>query len=386
MSTLKHGPRGRGRVIRKARRLTVVLLAAGAAALAATAPTSATPGEIAAAKAEAQAVLADIQAIDAQVELAVEAYNKASYELDVVNEAIAVNKRHLEIARGALKTAQANLAERIVTLYTTNQQDTLEVILGAANLDDLLDRVDTVRRISNQDVRIVSAVRDARREVERREKELERDQARQEQVVVEKAAQQAAVEAQLAERQSLYASIEDQIADLEAEERARQAQLAAEAEAREEEQERIAAAAESAGVSVASSSSVSEPTGIGVAPPSVQGGSAVSIALSFLGVPYVWGGASPSGFDCSGLVVYVYAQLGISLPHYTGALWNSGVAVSYGALQPGDLVFFNGLGHVGIYIGGGQMVHSPHTGDVVKISDISSGYYASSYVGARRVG
>ena len=373
-------------MIRQARRLAAVLLVTATAALATTATTSATPGEIAAAKAEAQGVLAEIQAIDAQVELAVEAYNKASYELDQVNAAIATNKRHLEIAKGALKTAQKNLADRIVALYTTNQQDALEVILGAANLDDLLDRVDSVRRISNQDVQIIDAVRVARNEVQRREKELERDQARQQQVVAEKASQQAAVEAQLAERQSLYESIKGQIADLEAEERARQAQLAAEAEARQEEEERIAAAAESAGVSVSDTTAISEPSGIGVAPPSTHGGSVVGIALSFLGTPYVWGGASPGGFDCSGLVVYVFAQVGISLPHYTGALWNIGVPVSYGGIQPGDLVFFNGLGHVGIYIGGGQMVHSPHTGDVVKISDISSGYYASSFVGARRVG
>ena len=241
-------------MIRQARRLAAVLLATATAALATTATTSATPGEIAAAKAEAQGVLAEIQAIDAQVELAVEAYNKASYELDQVNAAIAINKRHLEIAKGALKTAQKNLADRIVALYTTNQQDALEVILGAANLDDLLDRVDSVRRISNQDVQIIDAVRVARNEVQRREKELERDQARQQQVVAEKASQQAAVEAQLAERQSLYESIKGQIADLEAEERARQAQLAAEAEARQEEQERIAAAAESAGVSVSDTS------------------------------------------------------------------------------------------------------------------------------------
>jgi cell wall-associated NlpC family hydrolase len=84
------------------------------------------------------------------------------------------------------------------------------------------------------------------------------------------------------------------------------------------------------------------------------------------------------------LVVYVFAQIGISLPHSTYALWNVGSAVSRDQLQPGDLVFFSGLGHMGIYIGGGQFIHAPHTGDVVKISSMS-GYYASAYVGARRV-
>jgi cell wall-associated NlpC family hydrolase len=83
--------------------------------------------------------------------------------------------------------------------------------------------------------------------------------------------------------------------------------------------------------------------------------------------------------------MYVYAQMGVSLPHYTGAQWNVGVPVSRGDLQPGDLVFFDGLGHVGIYVGGGSFIHAPHTGDVVKISSMT-GWYASTYVGARRIG
>ena len=107
--------------------------------------------------------------------------------------------------------------------------------------------------------------------------------------------------------------------------------------------------------------------------------------MRYLGVPYVWGGASPAGFDCSGLVMYVYAQLGISLPHYTGAQWAAGMPVSRSQLAAGDLVFFDGLGHVGIYIGGGQFIHAPHTGDVVKVSSLSESWYASNYDGARRI-
>src|SRR5258708_12001523 len=104
--------------------------------------------------------------------------------------------------------------------------------------------------------------------------------------------------------------------------------------------------------------------------------------MRYLGVPYVWGGESPSGFDCSGFVAYVYAQVGVSLPHYTGAQWNVGVPVSRGDLQPGDLVFFDGLGHVGLYIGGDQFIHSPHTGDVVRISSLNAASSAATYAPA----
>jgi cell wall-associated NlpC family hydrolase len=107
--------------------------------------------------------------------------------------------------------------------------------------------------------------------------------------------------------------------------------------------------------------------------------------MAQLGKPYVWGTAGPDTFDCSGLVVYAYSQVGVSLPHSSYALWNAGVYVSQDQLQPGDLVFFDGLGHVGIYIGGGQFIHAPHTGDVVKISSLSESWYAATFVGARRI-
>jgi cell wall-associated NlpC family hydrolase len=113
----------------------------------------------------------------------------------------------------------------------------------------------------------------------------------------------------------------------------------------------------------------------------------VSLALQYLGIPYVWGGATPRGFDCSGLVKYVYAQVGISLPHYTVAQWNypGAVPVSKDQLQPGDLVFFNGLDHVGIYIGYGDFIDAPHTGAQVQIDSLGERWFASRYDGARRI-
>jgi cell wall-associated NlpC family hydrolase len=110
----------------------------------------------------------------------------------------------------------------------------------------------------------------------------------------------------------------------------------------------------------------------------------VRIALRYLGTPYRWSGASPSGFDCSGFVMYVHSRVGIRLPHNGAQLWGVGRPVARDRLAAGDVVFFNGLGHVGIYIRGGRFVHSPQTGDVVKISRLSESWYRSTYVGARR--
>lgn len=116
-----------------------------------------------------------------------------------------------------------------------------------------------------------------------------------------------------------------------------------------------------------------------------RGAEVVSLAMQHLGVPYVWGGMSPSGFDCSGLVSYVYAQIGVSLPHHAATQYGYGVPVSRDDLQLGDLVFFSGLSHMGMYVGGGTFIHAPHTGDVVKISSLSDDHYARNWVGARRV-
>ena len=124
--------------------------------------------------------------------------------------------------------------------------------------------------------------------------------------------------------------------------------------------------------------------------PSAKGMRAVQLALQVLGVPYVWGGATPAGFDCSGLVMYVYGQLGIRLTHYSGAQFHEGAAVPQDGLLPGDIVFFhpsvNGPQHEGLYIGNGQFVHAPRTGDVVKVSSLSEPAYALSYTGAVRPG
>lgn len=112
------------------------------------------------------------------------------------------------------------------------------------------------------------------------------------------------------------------------------------------------------------------------------GEQALQYALTRRGDPYVWGAAGPSTFDCSGLVMWAYAQVGISLPHYTGSQWNMGEHISQSQLQPGDLVFFfSDISHVGMYVGDGLMLDAPATGQVVQIQPV----FWSDYVGAVRI-
>lgn len=133
----------------------------------------------------------------------------------------------------------------------------------------------------------------------------------------------------------------------------------------------------------------------GALAPVVRRNAIVSIATRYLGIPYKWGGARPkTGFDCSGLVQYVFAQLGFSLPHYAAAQWYSpdAVWVAPNRLQPGDLVFFIGAdgtrkapGHVGIYVGDGYLIDAPHTKSFVRIDNLNEPWFANKYVGAKRI-
>jgi cell wall-associated NlpC family hydrolase len=119
--------------------------------------------------------------------------------------------------------------------------------------------------------------------------------------------------------------------------------------------------------------------------PQTLGARAAKFSLRFRGTPYVWAGTTPRGFDCSGFTRFVYAHMGIELPHSSYAQWTMGRHVGRHALRPGDLVFFAGLGHVGLWIGHGRFIHAPQTGQVVSVASLSHGWYASDYSGAVRL-
>ena len=355
---------------RQAPGIVIALAAAGIAAGAATADPS-----ISAKQAEAQRVLGQIQVLDSSLERARNRFDSANDKLHAIDHNLAVNRVGLHAAKSNLVIAQKNLSSRLVDIYTSrDSQSTVAVLLGATSIDDLVNRIESVQSVSSQDVAVVHQVVSFKKEVTVREQALVRDRRAQAKLVRERAAAKARITSQLGRQKHLYDSIKGEIAHLIAMQRARQLQLARAAQAR------LAVYQDSnPGLGVST-----DPSTDFNAPPTQYSG-VVGIAMQYLGVPYVWGGSTPSGFDCSGFVMYVYAQMGVSLPHYTGAQWGVGVPVAESDLQPGDLVFFDGLGHVGIYIGGGEFIHSPHTGDVVRIDSLSEGWYASTYDGARRI-
>ncbi len=326
---------------------------------------------ISAKKAEAQRVLGELQQLDASAQKANNRLRLASHRLQRVEYQLRVNKQALGVARVNLGRAQKALAARLVAIYTSqDEQSSLAVVLGAKSLDDLVSRLEAANEVTKQDSALINQVVAYQHAIVRHRLLLRRAHATSKRLVAVRAAAKRSITTRLASEQRLYNSVRGEISQLESQQRARE--LAAVRRA----QNAVQAQQTTAQLGFGDFGSVGPETHSQV----------VSIAMQYLGVPYRWGGASPSGFDCSGLVMYVYAQIGISLPHYTVAQWDypGAVSVPRDQLQPGDLVFFDGLGHVGIYIGNGDFIHAPHTGTVVSIDSLS-GWYASEYDGARRI-
>lgn len=295
--------------------------------------------------------------------------------LQTTREQIDVTSRQLTAAQAAFVDSTEQLASRADSIYRSGSVDAVEVLFGTSSFEDFVTRLDLLNRITMSDSELVARVESDRNRVAQTKTSLQNREAEEVALREQAQAKTDLVEAALSRQEAYAASLAADVKKLVKQEKARQARIAAE----------LARAAAAAAANHPSNRP-SDAGSLGASHPQ-----AATVAKRYLGVRYVWGGSSPSGgFDCSGLVYYSYAQIGISLPRTSRAQFRFGQFIPPARtdlLDPGDLVFFgyggdpNQVHHVGMYVGGGVFIHAPSTGDVVKFTQLSS---RSDYVGAVR--
>lgn len=331
----------------KGKRVVLVLLLALLSLLVAL-PSQASAETLAQKKARARAILQQLTVLDTKMEIVVERYDAANQKLQSVRQQIAENRHNLMVARYNLTVAKANLEARVVSMYKQRPVDLLDVVLATTSFDDLITQLDLLNRVGESDSTVVSSIDHYKMTIVDTSVALSADEKVAEQLLSERTAEKQKVEQQLAVRQSMYRGVKAQIQQLEAQQQA--------------QADRVA---QQAGVLTVG----------GTPPPGITG--AAAYAFQFLGCPYLYGAAGPDKFDCSGFTMFVYAHFGVALPHNAAAQQGMCTPVTVDQLQAGDLVFFgNPAYHVGLCIGGGEMIHAPHTGSVVSVSSIAgaSGY------------
>ena len=314
-----------------------------------------------------------IDALNEQADRAVEAYAQARISLAAARRRAAISHGRVRREEAALTAVRRAMNSVAANAYRSGGTDALMSLVSTSTPQSFLDRASALDRIARDQAARLAATATARHRLAGVEAQAARDLVDQKAAEAAVGRQRATIEATLRSQKSL-------LANLQAEERARLARLQAE---RAAVARRVAAAARAtrerqlAARSVDPSSDPSPTFYSG--PASGRAGAAVAEAYNKLGSPYEWAAAGPSRFDCSGLTLWAWARGGVSLPHSAQAQYDSLRHVAQSELEPGDLVFFGSpIHHVGIYIGSGQMISAPHTGDVVKIQDSSRGDFAGA--------
>jgi len=306
-------------------------------------PSPASAETIAQKRARAHAIMGQLATLDVKMEKVVERYDAATGKLAGINARIAANKHTLTVTRYDLQMAKNMLQQRVVAMYKQRPVELLDVIVANKSFSALVDQLSMLHRVSSSDSTMVDSIGTYQKTIVAAQQSLATERVAAQQLVTQRAGEKAGVESALAARRSLLHGVQAQIAQLVAEQAAAARQTAVRS-----------------GGYVLTAQTVDPDTS-----------SVVAFAESFVGkVPYVWGGASPSGFDCSGFTMYCWSHFGVSLPHNAAAQQAMCAAVS--DPQPGDLVFFGSPAyHVGIYIGGGSMVNAPHTGAMVSYGSVA---------------
>jgi cell wall-associated NlpC family hydrolase len=287
---------------------------------------------------------ADLDSLDLQMEVATEAYNGAEQQLTDTQAKLTASRSGLGAAQDALDAQTKLLDTRIDAMYRDGTASTAEILLTAKSIPDFFQRIQFITAISSADAGVSKELGYQRDAISTQETGLEQAALQAQSLEFEARAKKLEISYQIQARQQMLASAQSGLV----------AMLGKEAVARDSNESAL----------LGKILSGAKDIGISVVP-----GSPVETILSYHGIPYVWGGATPAGFDCSGLTMYVMAQHGVTLPHHAADQALLGTPVSLNALEPGDLVFFGSpIHHVGMYIGGGYFVEAPHTGAYVQVS------------------
>ncbi|WP_369139266.1 C40 family peptidase [Modestobacter versicolor] len=366
---------------RTGRRALLTLVVAGGVVLAPL-PAAAAPEQVATSQ-EAAALVAERAH---QLEVVTEQFNDARESLKSAQAAAEEAGAEAAAAEATVTAARSHVVEVARSAYTGESLSTLQAMLSSDSADELLDRVGTLDTIADHNNELLAAAQQATADAEAAQAAAARSATDAQAQVDQVTAQQADLNAQIAEYQAQYdrLSAQEKEAALAAAAAAHAAESAAAASAAAERTPAASRADRPAAGRTGTSAPAAPAAPAAPVAGSSAGATAVNAAMAQLGKPYVWAAAGPSSFDCSGLVQYAYAAAGISLPHSSRAQAGAGQAVSRDQLQPGDVIaFYSPVSHVGIYIGNGQMVHAPTSGDVVKVVSID---YMGSITAMRRVG
>lgn len=281
-----------------------------------------------------------IEKLETEMTYIMSKINETEKELVEVGQEIIKANEELAEAEVLEKEQYEAMRHRIVAMYENGNTSMLETILEAGSIADMLQQAENVQTIHAYDRKQLEAYVATKEKIGTLKSSLEEDMA-----AIEK--KQKAYAEDKADLNSMIAALEDEVDDLD---------------------DRIQAAAAQA--SRPQNGSNGSDGSNSYIPPSGTGGGAaiVAEAYKYLGVPYVWGGASYSGVDCSGLVMLAHRAIGVNLYHYSGSQGSGGKSVSRANAQPGDVVCYSG--HVGIYVGNGKMIHAPQPGDVVRVVNV----------------
>jgi cell wall-associated NlpC family hydrolase len=364
----------------------LVLVALTSSALSLAVPAAASPqDELAAARARAEQLQGQIAANGQRISVLDEQYNQARLAIDEATAGIATTEGRLDAAATRTDELKTELASRAAALYKGAANGGPAGMLDASDVGELGSRSKYGSAAADEDDALIGDLVVAREQLEaaRTEYESKRDRAEAQRAELESTRSE--IESAQQEQEALLADAQGDIAQLVAEIDA-QRRAAEEAAARTAaaQRQREEAARRSTASSASGGGQRSRPVDVRPAPaPNERAGVAVSTAMAQLGKPYRYAAVGPGSFDCSGLTMFAWAAAGVRLPHSSAAQYASLPKVSRDQLAPGDLVFYGSpIHHVGVYIGGGQYVHAPQTGDVVKVSSIDR----RDYAGAARPG